>query len=441
MINKSTILEVVKNLSPKRILLLGDIMLDKYTYGNVQRISPEAPISIIHKQNESRVLGGAANMANNIVALGSEVILVGLVGNDLEKDTIFSLLQEKGIDTSKIIVSQRRPTTVKHRFVAAGQQLLRVDRELTHNLNPEEEANIISLIEKNIDEVDVIIVSDYAKGCNSSSLMNFLINLSKEKNKKILVDPKPKNKEFFKGVDLITPNLKEGQEISGEVEIDKIGEKLMNYFNSNVLITRGNQGMTLFLNDGNTINIEAHKVAVADIVGAGDTIMAAIAVFLANGLNLEDAARLANLAGSIVVQKSGTSTVTHEELKRYLNLQPQSNKVDSAKIVNKVWGHEKWLENNEKYCSKILVLKKNFQCSLHHHKVKDEMFLIRKGLVKLELGDKILSMSEGDFVRVLPGINHRFTGIEDSEILEISTHHEDEDSYRLEKSRKVEGVN
>lgn len=428
-------LRAIREFTGKKILVIGDIMLDQYTFGDVSRISPEAPIPILRKIANKFVPGGAANVANGLVSLGAKVVLCGVVGNDHSKDILFDILKDEGIDTSAIYIHRKNPTILKHRFIAGGyHQLLRVDIERTDNLEAAEEKKLIHAVEKAVIQCDVIIFSDYAKGLFSSELTPTLIKIAKKHKKKIVADIKPSQKSLFKGVDVITPNLKEAKEMSGLDDLGAIGESLITYFGSEVLITRSEEGMSVFRKDGSRKDFPTRKIKVFDVSGAGDTVIAVVTLGLISGLALEESAFLANIAGGIVVQKPGTAAVTREELESALQ---HENHLEAVEIVPKVWGHEKWLENNEKYCSKLLSLKKGYQCSLHYHKIKDEMFLVTKGHIRLELGKRILHMREGSFVRIPPRTLHRFRGIEDSAILEISTHHSEEDSYRIEESKKV----
>ncbi|TSC61475.1 MAG: ADP-heptose synthase / D-glycero-beta-D-manno-heptose 7-phosphate kinase, partial [Parcubacteria group bacterium Greene0416_14] len=203
------------------------------------------------------------------------------------------------------------------------------------------------------------------------------------------------------------------------------------------VLTRGQDGISVFNKNGERTDIAPKKVKVFDVSGAGDTVISTLILGMTSGLSLENAARVANNAGSLVVQKPGVATLSLEELQASL---VDEGHVELVDTVPKLWGYEKWLENNDKYCCKLLSLKKGYQCSLHKHKVKDEMFFIMQGHVRLEVGKKVLHMLPGSFVRITSGVLHRFRGIEDSIIIEVSTHHEDSDSYRVEESRKVEGV-
>lgn len=434
--NTKKIEKAIKEFKNKHILVVGDIMLDQYTLGKVSGISPEAPVPILRKINERFVPGGAANVANNLASLGVKVTLCGIVGDDHNKDILISALIEQGINTASILVYKQKPTILKHRFVSGdNHQLLRLDIEAVEPLELAEEVWLFSRIEKIIGKVDAIILSDYAKGLFSARFSQQIIKLAKKKKKLILGDIKAQNKSLFQGVDVITPNYREAQEMSGVIDLKEAGKRLVNYFGSDVIITKSEEGMSIFQKNGKKKDLPTKKIKVFDVSGAGDTVSAVVTLGLVSGLGLEEASILANYAGGVVVQKPGTAVITIEELEAALQ---EEHRIETVEILPKVWGYEKWLENNEKYCSKLLYLKQGYQCSLHYHKIKDETFLITKGHVRFELGKKVLHMRTGHFIRVHPGVLHRFRGIEDSEILEISTHHSEDDSFRLEKSKKVE---
>lgn len=416
------------------MLVIGDVMLDKYTYGTVDRISPEAPIPVVTKTSEKYLPGGSSNVANNLVSLGAKVYLCGAIGDDESGKILTEKLKEQGIDTSLLFVNSDQETTVKHRIVVKNQQMLRIDHESLTSLSLKMEKQIINKLARVIPVCDAIILSDYAKGFFSSSLAKKIIALAKKHKRKILADIKPKNRTFFRFVDVVTPNLKEAREMSGKGDVTKAGLALSKYFQAEILLTQAEMGMSIFLQDGTNVYIPTKRIEVSDVTGAGDTVIAVASLFLISGLSLYDSAVLANFAASLVVQKSGVATVSVEELSTVLQ---EERHIETVAIVPKLWGYEKWVENNDKYCSKILAINKGYQCSLHYHKIKDEMFLLIKGHVRLELGDEIIYLRPGSFQRVPPHTNHRFRGLEYSEIVEISTHHDDGDSYRIEESRKV----
>ncbi len=436
--DENVLKNAIKKFSDANILVVGDIMLDKYTNGDAKRTSAEAIVPVFNEQNQWFVPGGAANVANNIVSLGARVFLAGVIGKDYYGRKLRKILVGKKISTEFVFEDDSRPTIVKHRLLSQNRQVLRIDTETTENLKTDLEELVFESLQKIITEIDLVVLSDYDKGLFSETLARKIIQLAKKFDKKIIADIKPKNKDYFIGVDVVTPNLEEAVRITGLKKIENIGNDLVGVCKSDVLITRGKDGISVFIKDGRHIDISGEKVATIDVSGAGDTVVALIGLSMASGLNLEQSAYLANLGASVVVQKLGTATLTREEI---LSSLEKKDHIDDITKTQKVWGYEKWLENNERYCCKLLSLDKNFQCSLHYHKIKDEMFLVTKGYVRLELEEKIHYLREGNFIRILPGQVHRFRGIEDSIIMEISSHHEDSDSYRIEESRRVDNGN
>lgn len=318
----NNLIKIVEQFKNKKILVIGDVMLDKYIWGDVSRISPEAPVQVVDVVKESYAPGGAANVANNIAALNAKSFMVGIVGNDTTKDRLIQELKKRDIDVSGLISDENKRTIQKVRVIGRNQQLLRFDYEKKGYISSKTENNIFDFISKNIGGIDAVIVSDYAKGAITRSLMENLIVLCKEKNKIIVVDPKPKNKEFYKGVTLITPNHTEAYQMSGLLEepsdlvIGKIGKQLLEDLNSTVLITKGEKGMSLFEKDGKVTSIPTFAKEVYDIIGAGDTSVATVTLALASGSTFKEAAIIANHAAGITVGKVGTSTVSIEELKK-----------------------------------------------------------------------------------------------------------------------------
>lgn len=317
--NKLT--KIIEQFKSKKILVIGDVMLDKYIWGEVTRISPEAPVQIVNVVKEEYVPGGASNVAANIAELGAKVWMVGVVGNDETRNKLINEIAKKRINSDYLISDPEKRTILKVRVFGRNQQLLRFDYEKKGDISSSTEEKLLSSVKKIISEIDAIIISDYAKGTITKSLMENLKSISSKSSMKIIVDPKPEHKEFYKNVTLITPNTTEAKKMIGlseedEEDIGIIGKKLLKEMNSNVLITRSEKGMSLFEKDGRTLNIPTFAKEVYDIIGAGDTSVAALALALASGASLEESAIIANHAAGITVGKVGTSTVTAEELKR-----------------------------------------------------------------------------------------------------------------------------
>jgi D-glycero-beta-D-manno-heptose-7-phosphate kinase len=320
---KDRLLKILNGFKGKKILVIGDIMLDKYIWGDVSRISPEAPVQVVNVMKETYEAGGAANVASNVAALGGYAYMTGISGNDDAKNILMGEMKKKCINTEGIVQDNDKPTTQKIRIIGKSQQLLRVDYENKEHVHKDIENSIIKFVEKNINEVDAVVISDYAKGVITFDTGAKAIELANKFNKPIIVDPKPKHMDFYSDVKLITPNSHEASEMAGiEDGNDKasveIGNKLIKRLNANVLLTRGEKGMSLFELDGSHTNIPTNAREVYSLIGAGDTVVATAALAIASGANLKDAASLANIAAGIKVGKIGTATVSVEEIKKEL---------------------------------------------------------------------------------------------------------------------------
>lgn len=299
------LINILNNFSQKKILVIGDIMLDEYIEGNVERISPEAPVQVVTEKNKFYKLGGAGNVASNLASLGGNTFLFSFVGKDKEANILKDLLDEKKINYSFEI---NNITTRKTRIIGNQQQLLRLDREETYNkeFSSKIKENLLNIAE----ESDKIILSDYAKGVINYNLINFL----KDFKQKIIINPKPINKALCNEVFLVIANEKETREMSKIFEIDKAGEILRKKFNSSLLVTRGEKGMTLF--SDKKIDIPTYTKEVYDVQGAGDTVVAAVSLAISAGASLEEAAIMGNYAAGIAVEKRGTYSVKLNELEK-----------------------------------------------------------------------------------------------------------------------------
>jgi len=379
--SKLNFLEFLSSFAHQKIAVIGDLILDKYIYGEVERISPEAPVPIVRVLKEKYVPGGAANVAANISTLGGDPFLFGTVGKDQYKDILLQKIADMNIPTSGIFTDNNKITTRKTRVIGLNQQLLRIDNENIDYIETHQEEKFIDQL-KNINDLSAILISDYAKGTITKQLISQLIQFSQANNIPIIIDPKPKHQDWYTGSTLVTPNKKEAQEMCGiiiETEADfiKAGELLVNKFNSNVIITAGAEGMYIFekpspltplpKGEGKERNIDrlvplekgeskgvysdrlseellqrhstkslstpdstqnlklttnnlafTHIPTVArevyDVSGAGDTVIAVLALALCCDADLESAAILANQAAGIKVSKIGTAPIFLEEL-------------------------------------------------------------------------------------------------------------------------------
>ncbi|MGN0161907.1 MAG: D-glycero-beta-D-manno-heptose 1-phosphate adenylyltransferase [Lachnospiraceae bacterium] len=315
---KETIQNITQNAG--KFLVVGDIMLDKYCSGSINRISPEAPVPVMRFQKEKNILGGAANVATNLVGIQQKVALMACVGDDAAGEKIRELLQEQGIDDELVITETGRPTTLKTRFVAGNQQLLRLDDESTEDLLKETKDKMISLYEKRIDEFDLVLLSDYMKGVLSYDLTQDIIRIAKEHGKRVIVDVKDVNCAKYKGAYLLKPNRKELRELTGQ-KADSMEEVVQAMKTlqikagcDNVLATLSGDGMA-YLNEKKELFLQkCDSRKVYDVVGAGDTAFAYVAVSIAFGLDERELLRLANTASSIKITKFGTSVVTIDEV-------------------------------------------------------------------------------------------------------------------------------
>ncbi len=317
------LLEIVESFPQAKVLVVGDFVLDEYVWGSVSRISPEAPVPVVNVKKETFLPGGSLNVANNIRTLGGEVYPCGILGRDLEGRMLFRRMRSMGIERGGIILDPARPTTVKTRIIAHSQQVVRVDYEKSDPISPRDIQKIMRFVRKKIREIDAIIVEDYGKGVVEPLLLKPLLQLAKKHKKPVLVDPKEKHFELYKGVTAITPNRSEATGAFGGVlngrgrNLEDVGRELLKKLNSQaVLITLGEEGMALFEKDRPTTRIPTMAREVFDVSGAGDTVIAVFALGIAVGASLKEAAVLSNAAAGIVVGKLGTATVEPWELKR-----------------------------------------------------------------------------------------------------------------------------
>ena len=305
-----------------KILVIGDIMMDRFIWGKVSRISPEAPVPVVVVEKESFLFGGAANVVHNIHALGGKVLLCGVVGEDEIGERFLEDLAQAGIETRGILVEPGRQTTMKTRIIAAHQQVVRIDRETAGHLRASTVRGLSELIKENVKAFDGVILSDYGKGVLTRGLIHSAIRRAREARRFVLVDPKLKNFSFYKRAKVVTPNTAEASSASGMpitdlASLKKAGKRLMRKLKCDALvITRGEEGMAIFEAHRDPFLVPTVAKEVYDVTGAGDTVIATMALALASGADVREAASLANVAAGIVVGKMGTATVSPQELSR-----------------------------------------------------------------------------------------------------------------------------
>ncbi len=309
-----------------RILVVGDIVLDHYIWGKVSRISPEAPVPVVNVTRENLLLGGATNVVHNIHKLGGSVSVCGVIGRDDAGSQVIQLLRAKGITTDGLIEDPGRPTTIKTRIIAHSQQVVRFDRESKDRIGKDAHRLVFNYIKERIAQgLDGIVLSDYCKGMVTSDLVRDIVPLARKNGVIVSVDPKVSHFGMYRGVTILTPNTNEASigskiDIEDEDSLLRAGNLLLKRLKcAAVLITRGEQGMSLFEQGRKVIHIPTVAREVFDVTGAGDTVIGALTLAMASGASMADAARIANYAAGIVVGIVGTATVMPEELKRRIH--------------------------------------------------------------------------------------------------------------------------
>lgn len=325
-ISKSRLEKILRQFSRKKILVFGDVGIDQYTFGKVHRISPEAPIPIVEVTEIQLKLGLASNVADNIVALNSKALLVGIVGEDAAAQQFKMLLKNTGISPQHLVVDPKRRTTLKERVVAETQQVVRIDHESAQKIEARLIQALWTKLERLVLEVDAIIIEDYAKGLVDPSLCRQLVRAAQKENVPVFVDPNLKSSPtLYQGCTMLTPNTMEAEalsrmKITDHASLCTAGTRILNEVQSEMLlITRGREGMALFFKDqAKPVLIPTFAREVFDVSGAGDTVIATLALAFSSGATPTEAALLANYAAGVEVGKRGTATVSQHELKAYM---------------------------------------------------------------------------------------------------------------------------
>lgn len=312
--------QIVNRFNKARILVLGDFILDEFIWGDVNRISPEAPVPVVNVQKQSFMPGGTLNVANNIRSMLGTVYPCGVLGRDIHGRMLTKTMRKQGIETGGVIIDKARPTTIKTRIIAHSQQVVRYDRESVQSISKKDADRIIDFVAKKLKDTDVIIIEDYGKGVITEDLLKNVIQMARRAKIQVVVDPKEKHFSYYKGVTAITPNHHEayGAVRNGEgpkLTLEEVGERLLEKLEcDSVLITLGKDGMALFEKNGDLTRINTAAREVYDVAGAGDTVISVFALALAVGATMKEAAKIANLAAGIVVGKLGVAVTTPEEL-------------------------------------------------------------------------------------------------------------------------------
>jgi D-beta-D-heptose 7-phosphate kinase/D-beta-D-heptose 1-phosphate adenosyltransferase len=319
-ISNGTLRRYIQRFPQASVLVIGDLILDHYIWGRVSRISPEAPVPVVHVESESVRLGGAANVFNNILALGGKADLCGAIGPDETGRMLLKELSAKRSGRGGVVIDHDRPTTRKSRVIAHNQQVVRYDLERRGELKPVLQKRILRYVESRLRELSCLVVSDYSKGVVTAPLMSELTRLAAPRKIPVIVDPKVEHFGYYKGVTVITPNHLEATQAAGlhgddDQVIQEAGSIIRQRLGcGSVLVTRGERGMSLFEADGVSWHIPTRARQVYDVTGAGDTVVGTMALALATGASMREAASLANQAAGVVVGMVGTATVTSKQL-------------------------------------------------------------------------------------------------------------------------------
>jgi D-glycero-beta-D-manno-heptose-7-phosphate kinase len=318
--DRNRLIEAVGRFSRKRILVIGDVMLDRFIWGAVSRISPEAPVPVVEIRSESTCLGGAANVSANVRSLGAVPIPIGVVGSDFEGKRLREEFRALGAPVTGLVADRERATSVKTRIIAHHQQVCRTDREDRMPLSVAIQERIFRQFKAALERADAIIISDYAKGLLSRPLLRKILPAARAAGKIVCIDPKLRNLAAYQPATVITPNTQEAERASGIAisntrELVRAGKKIIGLTRVRyLLVTRGEKGMALFEGDSRVTHIPTVAREVFDVTGAGDTVISTLALGLVSRLSILEAAVLSNISAGIVVGKLGTASVTPEEL-------------------------------------------------------------------------------------------------------------------------------
>ena len=312
--------EIFGHMSNQFIAIIGDVMLDRYIWGDVSRISPEAPVPVVDVDRESNHLGGAANVALNVKSLGANPVMFGVIGDDEHGDRLKEIFNGGGVMTDFLVVDSSRPTTVKTRVIAGSQHVVRIDYERRSELPPEVTDRVLFKLEDHLGSINALVLQDYNKGVISKKLIGGAIEIARSRNIPVCVDPKDKNFFEYRGVSAFKPNRKEtedalGRKLITEEDFESAARELLEKLEcENIILTLGSRGMLLLQNDGHLRRVATRARKVADVSGAGDTVIATLSLALAAGASMEESALIANAAGGLVCEEIGIVPVDRDKL-------------------------------------------------------------------------------------------------------------------------------
>ena len=337
---------LIKKIKPSSILVAGDVMVDEYVLGEVERISPESPVPVLVARERLRRLGGAGNVLRNLVSMGATVALFATIGSDDAGKWFKNHCYEIGVDTFWLKTDRSRPTTIKTRVVARNQQIVRIDEENTGIISAEMEQKVIDELKSVLPQVKAVVLSDYGKGFLTPNILQSLLAQAKEENIPVLVDPKGMDFTRYNGATYITPNIREaslasGIAISDKVSMELAGQTLLSQTNAEgIVLTRGRDGSSLITRN-NIEHFTVKPVEIVDVTGAGDTVISTLALAVASGLSIQEAIQLANLAASLVVARFGAATVSLDEMIDSLKLERESRKIINMSEAERALRHHR----------------------------------------------------------------------------------------------------
>ena len=316
--------DLIGRFPDRRLLVLGDLMLDHYLWGRCDRISPEAPVPVVEIERETSSLGGAGNVAANLAALGARPVLVGVLGEDARAQQLLDAFARRGVDTRALVRDHTRPTTIKTRILAQHQQVVRADWESRADLSGEALAGVLDALARELPQCEGLIVSDYGKGMITRTVLERAIGLAKAAGIPISVDPKESHIDSYRGVSILTPNQHEagyvmGRRVVDEASLMEVGWGLQKRLDADcALVTRGADGMSLFEKTGRYTHLPTVAREVFDVTGAGDTVVSVVALALAAGADYPEACLLANHAAGVVIREVGTASCSPSQLRESL---------------------------------------------------------------------------------------------------------------------------
>ncbi|MFC1496774.1 D-glycero-beta-D-manno-heptose-7-phosphate kinase [Candidatus Margulisiibacteriota bacterium] len=331
--------QIIPKFAGKKVLVVGDLMLDEHIWSSVKRISPEAPVPVAEVKQITHVAGGCGNVASNIKSLSGIPLLIGIIGADSSGQRLVKYLKNQKIATNYLVKTVERPTILKSRIIAGSQQVIRVDREETVTVSEKLERAVLKKIRSSIRNADAVVLSDYNKGVLTYKICSETIRLAKKHKIPVAVDPKGYNYKKYRCATVITPNLVEAEHLSGKKSVINAGKTMLRQTGArNILITRGKDGMSLYPRSGKSYNIPAIPREVFDITGAGDTVIAALSLALSTGANMPEAASLGNYAAAVAVSKVGTQPVYKDELEEAIELEnePLGRKIKARSEITKI---------------------------------------------------------------------------------------------------------